>query len=89
MILGRLWIEKHGILLDMIKDYITFSPGYCIHLGALSSPITLKSQRIEIMPKVNYEDLTPKRILQSGIDENLDDFLSRNIKLFLKKKTIT
>ena len=38
------------------------------------------------MPKVNRKDLTPKRILQRGTNENLDDFLSKTIKLSKKKK---
>ena len=59
-----------------------------MHLGALSSAITPKLERIEILSKVNHEQLTLKQILQRSIDENLDDFLSRNIKLSKKKRRL-
>ena len=42
MILGRPWMKKHGVLLDMIHDSITFSPGFCTHLGTSLSPIPPK-----------------------------------------------
>ena len=74
-------MKKHEVLLDMINDSITFSSGYCMHLEVLSSSITLKQEGIQTTLKVNHKDLTPKRILQKSTDENLDDFLSRNIKL--------
>ena len=72
----------------MINDSITFTSGYCTHLESLSSIITPKLEGTKTLPKVNHEDLTPKRILQRGIDENLNNFLSRNIKLSNKKKMV-
>ena len=43
---------------------------------------------METSPKVNHEDLTLNWILQRGIDKNLDDFLSRNIKLSKNKRRL-
>ena len=43
MILGRLWMKKHGVLLDIINNSITFFPRYCKHFEALLSLIPLKS----------------------------------------------
>ena len=40
MIPGRPWMKKHGVLLDIINDSITFSPGYSPHLGAPLFPIS-------------------------------------------------
>ena len=42
MILGRLWMKKYGVLLDMINDSITFFSRYCTYLEAPLLPITLK-----------------------------------------------
>ena len=42
MILGRPWMKKHGVLLNMIHDSITFSPGFCMYLGTSLSPIPPK-----------------------------------------------
>ena len=88
MIFGYPWMTKHRVLLYMINDFITFTPRYCTYFGALLSPITPKLERIKTLPKVNHEDLTPKRILQRGTNENLDDFLSRNIKSSKKKRRL-
>ena len=40
------------------------------------------------MLQLNHKDLTPKRILQRGRDENLDDFLSKTIMLSKKKRRL-
>ena len=83
---GHPWRKKHEVLLDIINNSIPFFPEYCIHLGALLSFITSKKERIETTLKVNHKDLTSKQILQRCIDENLDDFLIKNIKLAKKKR---
>ena len=33
MILGKPWMNKHGVLLDMLKDKLLFVPGRCHHDG--------------------------------------------------------
>ena len=42
MIFGYPWMKKHGVLLDMIHDSITFSLRFCMHLGTSLSPIPSK-----------------------------------------------
>ena len=38
MILGKPWMNKHGVLLDMLRDKLLFVPGRCTHDGnAVSS----------------------------------------------------
>ena len=34
MILGKPWMRKHGVIIDMATDKITFWPGHCSHPGA-------------------------------------------------------
>ena len=88
MILGRPWMKKYGILLDMINDFITFSPGYCTHLGAPLFPIPPKPKGIETIPEARQQDIFPKRILKKGSDENLDDFLRIPQKISNKKRRL-
>ena len=88
MILGRLWIKKHGVLFDMINDSIIFSLRYCTHLGAPLSPIPLKPEGIEIILEARQEDIFPNRILKRGLDENLDDFLRTSQKTSNKKRRL-
>ena len=42
MIFGRPWMKKHEVLLEMIYDSITFSPGFYMHLGIFLSLISPK-----------------------------------------------
>lgn len=37
MILGKPWMNKHGVLLDMLKDKVLFVPGRCCHEGNKAS----------------------------------------------------
>ena len=88
MILGRPWMKKHGILLDMINNSITFSPGYCTHLGAPLFPIPLKPEGMETIPEARQQDIFPNHILKRGSDENLDDFLRIPQKISNKKRRL-
>ena len=88
MILGRPWMKKHGILLDMINDSITFSPGYCTHLGAPLFPIPPKPKGTETIPEARQQDIFPNHILKRGSDENLDDFLRTPQKISNKKRRL-
>ena len=38
MILGKPWMRKHGVIIDMATDQITFWPGHCSHSGAPQLP---------------------------------------------------
>ena len=35
IILEKLWIKKHGVILDMKNDQLIFWPGYCQHVTKL------------------------------------------------------
>ena len=85
MILGCLWMKKFGILLNIINDFITFSPGYCMHLGAPLFLISPKPEEIETIPKARQQDIFPNHILKKSSDENLDDF-SRTLQKISNKK---
>ncbi|MCJ1267742.1 hypothetical protein MMC22_007628, partial [Lobaria immixta] len=36
LILGKLWMQKHGVILDMSCDKLAFWPGHCQHPVSLS-----------------------------------------------------
>ncbi len=88
MILGRPWMKKYGVLLDMINDCILFSPGYCSHLGAPLVPVpTMPTVETEIISMVTQQDVLPDQILKRGSAEKIDDFLKIPEKIS-KKKTV-
>lgn len=68
-------MKKHKVLLDLIKDSITFSLGYYMHLGVSLSPIPPKPEGTKTIPKIRQQDIFLNRILKKGLDENLDNFL--------------
>ena len=90
MNLDRPWIKKHEVLLDIIYDFITFSPGFCIYLKTfLSSKF---SKPIEETKKIfeakQQQDITSNRILKSGLIENLDGCLKTTKKIVKKKRRL-
>ncbi len=89
MIPGRHWMKKHGVLLDIINDSITFSPGYSPHLGAPLFPIPFKLMEVtKTIPEAIKEDIVPNRILKRGSAENLDNFLKTTEKISKKKRRL-
>ena len=90
IILGRPWRKKHGALLDMIHDFIIFSPGFCTHLGAPLSPISPKpiEETRTISEAKQQQNITPNRIFQRGSVENLDNFLKTIEKISKKKRRL-
>ena len=76
MIFGCLWMKKHGVLLDMINNYISFSPGYYSHPKALLIlvPIILTAET-EIIFMATQQDILPNRILKRGSADKINDFL--------------
>ena len=87
MIFGRPWIKKQRVLLDIIYDFITFSPRFCTHLR--TSLFLISFKLIEESKKKSKakqpQDITPNRILKRRSIENLDDFL-KTIENIVKKK---
>ena len=55
MILGRPWMKKYGVIIDMTNNSLAFCSGYCIHIRAIlpttlsppSSPTETAAVRIE------------------------------------------
>lgn len=81
-------MKKHGVLLDMVNNSITFFTKYCTHFGAFLFLISQHLEETEMMFKVKQEDIIPKRILKKRIDEKLDEFLNTIIKILRKKKCL-
>ena len=90
MIFGRPWIKKHGVLLDMIPNSITFSPRFCMHLRISFSSIPLKpiEETKKISETKQQQDIIPNRTLKKGFIENLDGFLKITEKIVRKKKRL-
>ena len=41
LILGKPWIQKYGVILDMSCDKLTFWPGHCQHPGSLPAAVNI------------------------------------------------
>lgn len=50
MSFGRLWMKKYGVLLNMINDFITFSPAFGMYLEVPLFSIVRKS--IEVIKTI-------------------------------------
>lgn len=82
-------MKKHEVLLDMINDSIKFSQGYCTHLRALLSLISLKPiEKTKTTPKARQKDIIPNRIPKRGSTKNLDNFLRTPKKILDKKRRL-
>ncbi len=87
VILGRPWIKKHGVIIDMTNDFLAFWPGHCTHIGAIS-PITLSlpSSPTETAAIRIEETIISRKMIKRGSKENMTDFLQMPDKLSSKKK---
>ncbi len=62
MILGRPWMKKHRVIIDMTNDSLVFWPGYCIHFGVTSPTIlSLSSSSTETIAIKIEDNIIPKR----------------------------
>lgn len=68
-------MKKHGVLLNIINNSITFFSGYHIHFRALLFPIPPKSAAIKTILEAKQQNIALNQILKKGSDKNLDDFL--------------
>ena len=50
-ILGKPWMRKHGVILDMRNDRLTFWPGYCQHMQPHTEPLHAKQPHKELNAK--------------------------------------
>ena len=81
-------MKKHGVLLDMIYNSITFSPGFYMHLK--TSLFLIPSKPIEEIKEIfkakRQQNITPNRILKRDSIENLDSLLKITEKIVRKKR---
>lgn len=73
VILGKPWLNRHGVLLDMLKDKLLFVPGRCNHDGnkvSSSEDLTFVNT-----PKVTFSgpSTTPKAILKRPSKPSVED----------------
>ncbi len=81
-------MKKYGVLLDMINDFILFSPGYCSYPRATSVSVpTIPAAETEITSMAT-QDTLPNRILKRGSAERIDDFLKIPEKISDKKRRL-
>ena len=85
IILGRPWIKKHGVIIDMTNDSLAFWPSHCTHIGTTSllSPPSLPTETAAVTIE---EDITPQKIIKRGSKEDMTDFLQTPNKLSSKKR---
>ena len=89
MIFGCSWMKKHGVLLDMINNGISYFPGHCSHPGPPLVPIpTMPTAETEIISRATQQDVSPNRILKRGLAEKIDDFLQIPKKILKKRRLI-
>ena len=87
MILGRPWMKKHGVIIDITNDSLAFWPGHCTHIGA-TSPTTLSQPRLptETAAVRIEKDITPRKMIKRGSKEDMTNFLQTPNKLSSKKR---
>ncbi len=57
MILGKMWMNRHQVILDMATDDVIFVPGRCTHVGSSNNPLpkhTLPLLRRPALPVIPY-----------------------------------
>ena len=67
IILGNPWMQKHGVILDMSCDKLTFWPGHCQHSGARKSKD--ESLALPVKEPIRKEQLannTPKYVIPAN-----------------------
>lgn len=86
IVLGHPWMKKHGVLFDIINDYITFFSGYYTYPGTpLFLVFIIAKKKIEIIFIATHQDFFANQILKRGSAKKIDDFL--NISEKTSKKT--
>ena len=90
IILGRHLMKKHGVLLDMIYDFIIFSSEFCTYLRTSLSLIPAKpiEKTKVIFEAKQQQDIASNCILKKGLIENLDGLLKRTEKIVKKKRRL-
>ena len=74
IILGQPWIKKHGVIINMTNNFLTFWPGHYTYIRAISLlsspnlPIKIAAIKIE-------ENIIPQKMIKKSLKENMTDFL--------------
>lgn len=69
-------MKKHRVLLNMINNFITFLPKYCIYPGTPSFPVlTISMINTKIILMAIQKDVLPNQILNKDSEEKIDKFL--------------
>lgn len=67
IILGRLWMKKYKIIINIKNNSLAFWPGHYIHIRATSlitlRPLSLPTEIVVIKIK---EAITPQKIIKKG-----------------------
>lgn len=76
MILGQLWMKKHGVIIDMINNFLAFWPGHYTHIRAIFST-TLSQPRLSTKTAVSRikKDIIPQKMIKKGSKKDMTDFL--------------
>ncbi len=87
MILGRPWIKKYGVIIDMTNDSLAFWTGHCIHIRVTSSIILSSTHSpMEIIVVRIEEAITSQKMIKRVSKEDMTDFLQTPDKLSSKKR---
>ena len=80
-------MKKHGVIIDMTNNSLTFGLSHCTHIRAIS-PTTLSQPRLsaEIAVVRIKKDIIPQKMIQNSSKEDIIDFLQMLNKLFSKKR---
>lgn len=88
MILGRPWIKKHGVIIEMTNNFFIFWPGHCTYIGATSATTLSQLRQPIIIVAIRIKkDITPQKMFIKGLIEDITDFLQTFNKLSHKKKS--
>ena len=77
IILGRPWMKKHGVIIDMINNFLAFWPGYYTYIGAIS-PTILSQPRLSAETAVFRieKDITPQKMIEKGSKKDMTNFFA-------------
>ena len=82
-------MKKHGVLLDIINNGISFFSRYCLHPEVPFVPIpTMPIAKIEIISMATQQDDLPNQILKKDSIKKIDDFLEIPKKMSKKRRLI-
>ena len=85
IILSQFLIKKHGIIIDIINNFLAFWPEHCIYIRA-TFLLSLSSLFTKIVAIKIEEDITFEKMIKKGLKKDMIDFLQMLNKLSSNKK---